>query len=312
MKNSSEHLPNRLRGPFPARRAQALILGVLLVAAAMAAVESRAAPSSTSLRLRAYATLVLADEARDQGEWESAHASYTEALDFYRALAEEDPKWQPDIVSYRVRYCTEALDEVAARLTPSEEPETTGAQAVAGEVTQAYEEQVRALTQENEYLRGRIESLEEELDLLTESGDAGEDDGGAGADLEDAESEIADVKAAFDAYRADTRASVSNLQATLADVRLESEETRQANLDLIRQLEVAAEEHQRMSTALEEAGLEEVPVIRDETPVLPEEGEAPAAGELPEADEPVPPADPAEPVEDAEKEDPNLSDSVPF
>ena len=86
MRNWSEHLPDRSRGSATPPRGHALILGALLVATAAVVFESDAAPSSSSLRLRAYATLVLADEARDEGEWEGAHASYTEALDLYLSL----------------------------------------------------------------------------------------------------------------------------------------------------------------------------------------------------------------------------------
>jgi hypothetical protein len=267
MRNSSKRLAGSLR--IPAGCVSGLLLAALVTVAGVTATGSSAAPAA-DLRLRAYATLVLADEARDQGRWEEAHASYSEALEHYRTLAKEDPKWQPEIVRYRVRYCTQQLAKLAPRLSPPDETDTLpGEPADPEEPSQAFAEKVRALTRENQYLRRRLQDLEEELDQQADVGAGVVGDGavaGLEAELQDAEAEIEDVKAAFDAYRVDMQASVSNLQSALDDAKLEVEETRQANLDLIRQLEVAAEEHHRMSNALEAAGLEALPAREEPEP----------------------------------------------
>ena len=283
--------------PVAPRIRRRLLFGALAIALGILATQVSAA-WSTDRRLRAYATLVLADEARDQGEWESAQASYDQALSLYRELAEEDPKWQPEIVSYRIRYCAEQLERLAPRLAGQEAPAPlTPEVEPAEEAARVYAEQAHALAGENEYLRRRIQGLEEELDRL-----AGPEEPGAGAEdetaelrdeLREAEAELGGLRVEFAAYQAEMQASVSNLQATLATLRLENEETLQANIDLIRQLEAAAEEHLRMSAVLEAAGLE-APAVREIA-----EEEAPEI----ETEVPEPPADPEPgPAQDTEDE----------
>ena len=225
-------------------------------------------------QLRAYVSLLMADEARDAGEWEKAYAAYGEALELYRSLAEEEPRWQPEIVQYRIRYCTDQQAAMAAKRRPAEsppDPEPPGRAAAAA----GYQEQVQALKGEIAYLRRRIRDLEDELDradTAMSAPPAGTDAGtGPGAALSGPPA----------AYEPESGTTVSNLEAALAAVRMEHAEAAQANRDLVRQLEAAAEEHLRLTEALERAGLE-VPLTRGERP-----GEEEA--DLENSDEPPPP-----------------------
>jgi hypothetical protein len=277
-----------------------LAAGLLLLAVS-APCPASAGPSG---QLRAYASLVLADEARDEGDWAEAHAGYGKALELYQGIKESDPEWQPDIVAYRIRYCRKQLEALAPYLVP--EAATTNApgghtMVDSNELAGVYQEKVHALTGENVYLRNRVAALEEELEqALTEDPEIEAATHALRQELAAARAETAHARVELAAYREEARTAARDLQTALAAARLEHAETMAANQDLVRQLEAAAAEHMRLTEALRASG-KEVRVERPEVPTPEEEAGAEDTGV-------------AEPVESPTNAPPagNLSEIVPY
>lgn len=63
-------------------------------------------------QVAAYVALTKGDRARDRNEPLVALASYQEALATYKAIRERDPRWHPDVVAYRIRYCEQELTKL--------------------------------------------------------------------------------------------------------------------------------------------------------------------------------------------------------
>lgn len=157
----------------------AVILGLLCALAGAARAEDDLTPDQVS----AYVSLVKADQARDRGALDEALQGYREAQARYGAIARKDPRWHPELVQYRLSYCTEEIAalERSEEAPPPPAPAATPPQAApespppaanpAMEKQQREAEQARAaLQKENEELRKAqresaeaIQSLRDEL-----------------------------------------------------------------------------------------------------------------------------------------------------
>jgi DNA repair exonuclease SbcCD ATPase subunit len=63
-------------------------------------------------QVAAYVLLVKADRARDRKAPADALAGYREAQQAFRAMAQKDPRWQPDVVKYRLAYCENEIEKL--------------------------------------------------------------------------------------------------------------------------------------------------------------------------------------------------------
>jgi DNA repair exonuclease SbcCD ATPase subunit len=63
-------------------------------------------------QVAAYVLLVKADRARDRKAPADALAGYREAQQAFRAIAQKDPRWQPDVVKYRLAYCENEIEKL--------------------------------------------------------------------------------------------------------------------------------------------------------------------------------------------------------
>lgn len=253
--------------PSPSSRSPRCLLGVWLLLVVLAA-PAMVWGGPSSGQLGAYAALVLADEAHDEGSWAEAHEAYGRALKLYEELAEEQPAWHPEIVKYRIRYCQDRQAGLAPRLVAA--PAASGgsgrAQRPSGtnDLARGYAEKALALAGENTYLRRRIRGLEEELDQLSAAGPGGEADEEAADNLREAlanvQAEADRARAELAAVQADAGNSASNLEAAVASARLEHAEAtaraEQTRAELIAYQAEAKNSVSNLQAALASARLE--------------------------------------------------------
>ena len=64
----------------------------------------------------AYRTLTEADGARDQRRYDEALKLYHDAMAAYAQLTREHPKWQPEVVRFRLVYCNNQVEAMRNRL----------------------------------------------------------------------------------------------------------------------------------------------------------------------------------------------------
>lgn len=77
-----------------------------------------ALPAGTQFR-RAYQAIILADEARDTGDFPGAMKLYEDALSRYTGLAQMYPEWQASMTKFRISYCKDQLQSVLTRIASS-------------------------------------------------------------------------------------------------------------------------------------------------------------------------------------------------
>lgn len=90
---------------------KSLILMALLAAFAVQPV--RAQSDLSQDQVAAYVTLVKADRARNRGALNEALAAYREAQQAFQAIARKDPRWQPEVVKYRLAYCENEIEKLS-------------------------------------------------------------------------------------------------------------------------------------------------------------------------------------------------------
>lgn len=80
-------------------------------------------------QVAAYVLLVKADRARDRKAPADALAGYREAQQAFRAIAQKDPRWQPEVVKYRLAYCENEIEKLTRQAggepAPAAEPAPT-------------------------------------------------------------------------------------------------------------------------------------------------------------------------------------------
>lgn len=141
--------------------AAALLIGTLGVSLSV-----RAEPEETPVMREssdAYVTLVQADQARDQQDWRNALASYRDAMDRYRRVAETYPDYEPDIVQYRMTYCANQIEAITRKTGRSEEEWKSSSETEPAPKEgdpEGYRERYFALLRESQYLRQRLGELE--------------------------------------------------------------------------------------------------------------------------------------------------------
>ncbi len=101
-----------------------VILTILLLFCALSTGQAQRDLSQD--QVAAYVTLVKADRARNKGDVSAAAAGYREAQQAFQAIARKDPRWQPDVVKYRLAYCENELEKLTRQasgtMTPSPSP----------------------------------------------------------------------------------------------------------------------------------------------------------------------------------------------
>ena len=146
-----------------------LLLGLLAAQPA-----ARAATDLTQAQVSAYVTVVKADRARDRGANAEALALYTDAMAQYHAIAEQDAKWHPDIVQFRVAYCQAEMDGLKGR--PEGQPPPPAPEELAMDdspVDVDTLERIIRLESENANLRAQQQALAGELELAQKALPAG-------------------------------------------------------------------------------------------------------------------------------------------
>ncbi|MBU0678569.1 MAG: hypothetical protein KJ626_10675 [Verrucomicrobia bacterium] len=160
-----------------ARKTALMFLTAMLLLPAARAQESE----NTALKIqsKAYVSLVRADQARDEKDWNSALPLYREALKSYRQLATTHPSWQPDIVEYRSSYCANQIKKIQGVVAPKKKP------AAAENEEDTYKARYNALMKENQYLHRRISEVE------AAAGEKTDDESGADLTIAQLEADVA-------------------------------------------------------------------------------------------------------------------------
>lgn len=158
-----------------------VILGIAIFAPAMRAQD----PADDFLK--AYFLLQDGDTAKKSNEKDKAIEKYNGALDVLRKIQLENPDWNPNIINFRIKYCTENVTALggtpstgasAARSTGSEATTTTGPTTVAVEESGAKltelqnelkqtRQQLEQIRKEKDDLQAKLQSVEESLKSVT-------------------------------------------------------------------------------------------------------------------------------------------------
>ncbi len=104
-----------------------LILFSFLVAALVGAARTWAEVDPGDRYLDAYLLVQEGDAAEHQSNWVTANAKYTTALDILHEISTTSSNWNPNIVEFRTKYCTEHLN--ALKNKPSAPPQAVQAPA---------------------------------------------------------------------------------------------------------------------------------------------------------------------------------------
>jgi tetratricopeptide (TPR) repeat protein len=136
-----------------------VILGVAIFAPAIRAQD----PADDFLK--AYFLLQDGDTAKKSNEKEKAIEKYNGALDVLRKIQLENPDWNPNIINFRIKYCTEnvtALGGTPSTGVSASKPESSGATTTTGPTTVAVEESGARLTE----LQNELKQTRQELELI--------------------------------------------------------------------------------------------------------------------------------------------------
>lgn len=90
------------------------ILFAWLLAVAVGVADDKADLAAARGFKEAYVLLTGADEARDRGEQDVAIAFYSQAGKRYAKLATGYPDWTPEVVKFRITYCSNQLEALRA------------------------------------------------------------------------------------------------------------------------------------------------------------------------------------------------------
>lgn len=214
-------------------------------------------------QVAAYVTLVKADRARNRGEVNEALAGYRQAQQAFRAIAQKDPRWQPEVVKYRLAYCEneiEKLDRPGTAVPPAAAVAASAAEntaAVVSETTtqvpalQPPAEPDPALQAELATLRQQVTRLQGLSALTGEVARLQQEQAGWEAERKRLEQELEDGQAALQQARSE--------QAPDEEVvRLEKENTKlrdqvadlEKDLEKARETKVSAKELKKMQNEL--------------------------------------------------------------
>ena len=124
--------------------------------------------------LNAYFLLQDGDAADAKGDWVIADTKYRAALDLLAQIKEQDPNWNPHIIDFRLKYCSEHLEALKPKLPaapPPTPPAATAAptSAVPAEVAAPVPPQpdrVQELATELHQSQAQVRQLEQERDAL--------------------------------------------------------------------------------------------------------------------------------------------------
>src|SRR5438552_3629534 len=72
--------------------------------------------------LQAYFLIQEADQSEQRADWAKAHAKFSAALDILRELKTQSPDWNPHIIEFRLKYCTEHRSALTAKLPATPVP----------------------------------------------------------------------------------------------------------------------------------------------------------------------------------------------
>ena len=96
-----------------------LLLCVLFALCARGASSLWAATDPADQFLEAYFLIQEGDAAGHQSDWARAESKYNGALEILRAIESATPDWNPHIIKFRIKYCTDQLADLKAKLAPA-------------------------------------------------------------------------------------------------------------------------------------------------------------------------------------------------
>lgn len=153
----------RLRFTFP------ILAGLLLgFPFAQLSIADTADPEVSVGRAEAHDFMLRGDQARDRRQWAEAIRSYQAALEMFRMLRGEAPRWEQDYFDFRKDYCRREIRLIEQQTGRSAEAwleEETTLQAADAE---RYRLLYHTMRRENERLREKILELEDDLELMLE------------------------------------------------------------------------------------------------------------------------------------------------
>ena len=238
-----------------ARRLLVLLCGLAVLAVRLPAAEP--AGDLPKGHLDGYVALVNADRARDRGQYKAALQAYREARLQYQRVGRENPAWHPEIVQYRLTYCSNQIDALLKQAGKTEaelmsEPEA----AVDGDLART-RSKYADLMKEHTAAQTRLAELESTVkrtqgDVLARDGEI--------ARLRE------DINRARDQLLASTNTMAAANQLAQNVVGSLEEETRRLKTELQAQSDagrLAAQEYRRLQTEMEAFVLADAKVRED-------------------------------------------------
>jgi len=92
------------------------LLSLLLVLCSWGAARALAAADPGERFLDAYFMIQDGDAAEAKGDWQTADAKFTAALEVLREVKSQDPNWNSHIIEYRTKYCMGRLEALKSKL----------------------------------------------------------------------------------------------------------------------------------------------------------------------------------------------------
>lgn len=146
-----------------------VLVGMSSVGAYAEELEEERMPHVT--RSDAYRLLRRGDELRERREWAEAVHVYYSALEKYQLLGRTAPAWEQDYFRFRIGHCERELAMIVRATGRSVDDwlaERAGAVPIR---TDEYRARFYALQEENRYLRGQLDTLQQKLEVYREMED---------------------------------------------------------------------------------------------------------------------------------------------